>query len=328
MYLTATYYLKDNSFYATVDCSALSNTEDIRIKEIELLKGFGASNGDESSFLVPDGCGAVMQLGEGYEDGLALDYEVYGGDQSGIDLMAETEEPSVVFPVYGLCIGSNSMLALILDGDAVSSVHAQRAENDGGINVIYPSFEITPSFRTSSDEKDGREAISYSDGVYQGGITVCYRFFSGEANDYSDVAVACRELFVQNGIISAADRTAGDSIPFILSINGESGTAENFFGGTVVQKEVLTNFKQAKYIAEKMVAKGVSNLALEYLGAVNGGSYQNITEGAKLDNRLGSTKSYRELTDFVSTNRGHVYLNLNRATVYDVFNTDVYKRQK
>ena len=322
MYLTATYYLKNNSFYATVDCSALSNAGDIRVKEIELLKGFGASAGGDSSFLVPDGCGAVMQLGEGYADGLDFAYEVYGGDESNISLTADVKDnPSVVFPVYGLNVGSHSMLALILDGDAVSTVHAQRAQDESGVHVIYPSFEITPSFRAALDEESGREAIAYSNGLYRGGITICYRFFSGEANDYSDVAVACRELFVQNGVISAADRTANDSIPFILSINGEAGATKNFFGGTVVQKKVLTNFKQAKYIAEKIVAKGVSNLSLEYLGAVNGGTYQNITEGAKLDSRLGSAKSYRELTDFITTNRGRTYLNLNLATVYDVSNT-------
>ncbi len=284
----------------TVECeySNLSGNNDAYIESIELLNYFGAFNDsyEDDFLLVPDGCGATIRTSIFDESFEPLSFAVYGSDPS----CPNDYSGSAVVPAFGIKHGEAAFVSLIQQGDACAVIHADKASDISGYNMVYPSFEITTS------DYDGETLyISKSSEARQ--LSLCYRFLFDKNATYSGLASACREQLIRNSVLSVASGEETTYLPFFLTLTG--AIKKDF--GPFSYLSTLTNFDQARDMLTRMKNKGINNIALRYCGAFSGGTEQNDIKNASVLARLGGKAKLSDLYEYISAQKMGLYLDID-----------------
>lgn len=299
--IPVTYTLEGGTFEAEIDCSNLignENSKNVILKSISLLPFFGASDSgkDGDYILIPDGCGAVIDLSKNPDEFDEIDIAVYGADYS----KAENINSKAVIGAFGIKSGSAAFAAVVEDGDEIATLKAEKALKKGGLNSVGACFEITPTAET----ENGRVAVSSES--YSDKIKISYRFLSSENASYIGMASAVRELLVRNKSLSMNQQQISEGYPFTVSLIGMG------YDKTANKNEVYTSFNQAYDILSALKAKGVGNIRLRYRGIFDGGINQHDITKAKIS--LGSDKHMSELMDYAENQNIEIYADVNILT--------------
>ena len=280
-----------------------SSSEGVRLKTLELLNYFSAdSEGTDGDYLfVPDGSGAILDVSKKVKSFEGLSLSVYGADPSA----DEGSRLSASIPAFGRKSGNCAFVALVEDGDALSTVKAERALTGGGFNRVYASFDLT---RAQKDEKN----VFVSNETYKGKISVSYRFLSDDNADYIGMASACRELLIRSGVLKINERTVdkNEGLPFELSLIGSAVMPVNEKKTKTAQLP-LTTFEEAKDIISFLRSKGVKNIKLKFRGLFEGGLVQNSLSSPRLFSPLGGKRSAEELSSFAQNQNISVFAEVN-----------------
>ncbi len=284
----------------TVECeySNLSGNNDAYIESIELLNYFGAFNDsfEEDFLLVPDGCGATIRTSIFDESFEPLSFAVYGSDPS----CPNDYSGSAVVPAFGIKHGEAAFVSLIQQGDACAVIHADKASDISGYNMVYPSFEITTS------DYDG-ETLYVSKSSEAHKLSLCYRFLFDKNATYSGLASACREQLIRNSVLSVVPEKEVSYLPFFLTLTG--AVKKNLGPFSYLSK--LTTFDQARDMLTRMKNKGINNIALRYCGAFSGGTEQNDIKNASVLARLGGRTKLSDLYEYISAQKMSLYLDID-----------------
>lgn len=273
---SVTYTLYEQSMKVNIDCSDIKTAPDSIISQFSVLEYFGASYEDSVSdyFLIPDGSGAVMYLNKNdvYTDSITV--SVYGQDPYVSD---GSHTASATVPVFGIKRNNNAFAAVITDGDALSSISAKRktASSPSTANAV---FNTTPVIHSKNNSR------VYYGNSYDGNITVIYKFLADDSADYSGMASAAREEFINNNVLPASSYNyTDDEIPFCISFVGEQ------------DDNTLTTIQQATDISGILKAKGIDNIQLTFKGLLSGGFSQKNLYTSGVLSSLGGIESYNEL---------------------------------
>ena len=328
-----TYKLVNGSFFASVDCSNIISRKNISLLSVNFLEYFGASdkNAKDGFMFVPDGSGALIDLGKTVNSFEPVNLKVYGEDASSEIYKYERKTDTAVIPAFGVKQGDNAFAAIIEDGDTVSSILADRSCGDSGYNKVFPKFRITSQASIENKKKSGYSYNYTAKTPYNGNIKICYRFLNGNNSDYSGMAVVCREQLIRDKVLSqsysdnstgngtsdstdngsADTNTADDWLPLNLTVVGaekdktlKAGTIDN-------DVNVLTTFDQADDILEQMRAKGINNINMRYMGALRGEFNNKGLSDIKILSRLGGKKGYEKLYNYMDEQKLGLYLNIN-----------------
>ena len=233
--------LTDGTLEVGLDCRNITDNSsaDIYIKSVSILPCFGADNsGKDGDFiLLPSASGIILDTSEATDSFEEISLPVYGEDT------AKNEDPTsyVPIPAFGMKRGNNAFICLIEEGDAISTVRAQKALRDGTANRVSADFEVTPTLITE-------DTIYFSKESYKGNISLTYRFLSGNNADYITMAGTCRELLIRNGTLTDNSKDS-TSYPFNLTLI--SDTAE---------KGQTTTHQEAQELITAMQTKGIGNI--------------------------------------------------------------------
>ncbi len=292
----------------TVDCTHknITGNKNAFIEDIELLNYFGAFNkSEEDDFLfVPDGSGAIIKTSVFDESFEPLSFAVYGND---ISASAESAVEAII-PAFGIKHGNNAFVSLIQDGDAVSFINADKATSLSEYNFVYPSFKITPVIY-----EDNTLYISKQPSTEQ--VSLCYRFLSGNNATYAGLASACREQLIRNSVLSTKTVEESEYIPFNMTLSGAATDTLSFIDYTAP----LTTFEQAQDMLSRMKNKGINNVNIRYTGIFTGGINSADIENSSVLWRLGGESGLQELYEYVSTQKMHLYLDINLLTSKNSF---------
>ncbi|MBQ7295641.1 MAG: hypothetical protein IJW86_05540 [Clostridia bacterium] len=275
--VSVTYTLSDGMLTAAVDCSEIYCGGKAVIHYLELLPFFGADEGNVKGdyILLPDGCGAVLDLSKKAEDFESVSLRVYGEDpavkgQSGAD---------VIVGAFGRKRGESAFLCLVSQGEALCEIKADKALEKSGYNRVGACFEITPS-------KVKDKYIYVSEKSYEGKAEVCYRFLGGENADYVGMASAARELLIRQGKLreNGIDKTREYPFNLTLIMSEESLNKQ---GKTEIK--TLTTFNQAHELLASLKAKGFGNINVLLKGVFEKGK-------TKTEKTLGSKSEMKTMT--------------------------------
>ena len=117
---------KNNKMTFNVDTSAVEVPKNFFLEKVSVLPGFLSlpSGVVNTKYLVPDGCGALIDVGTVTEKPIVLNMNMYGEDVSFYDYNS-----GAVLPFFAV-INNNgfSVNAIIEDGDALSHITCKKSE--------------------------------------------------------------------------------------------------------------------------------------------------------------------------------------------------------
>ena len=297
---------QDGMLVSSVNCKDIEiRSGDITFKSLSLLGWFGADREGKSGdfILVPDGCGAIIDTSKKAEKFESLSLKTYGGDPS----LDENENAVVCVPAFGKKSGEAAFVALVENGDAISSIHASKSLKKSGFNRVFPSFELTETM-------DGERKTYVSKSTYDGLISVSYRFLSGENANYVSMASACRELLIRSSVLSMNERTTAQSegLPFELTLIASAKLRENEKRGN--GQKVLTTLFEARDIVSFLRSKGIKNITLRLEGLFEGGLVQKDFSSATLFSSVGTKKELEEFMEYAKSQNIGVYADVGLFT--------------
>lgn len=276
--------LKDGSMLVDCKHSNLTGNPDAYIESIDLLNSFGAYNDSKENdfLLVPDGSGAIIKTSIYDESFESLSFSVYGNDPSN----PVESTGSAIVPAFGIKHGETAFVTIIENGDSFATIHASKATSLSEYNRVFSSFGITPV-------KYADNNIYVSEKKYDGDISLCYRFLTGNNATYAGLASACREQLIRNSVLSTKTVNKADYIPCFLSL------------------ESNTSFEQATDMLTHMKSKGINNISLRYSGAFKGGDESRVESVLKLSKESGGRNGLAELNEYAAKQKMSIYFDIN-----------------
>ena len=313
--LRMTVTLEDGSMIVGCTYKNITGNPDACIESMELLNYFGAYNDtqEDDYLLVPDGSGAIIRTSIYDESFESLSFAVYGSDPS---LCGSDEATPAIIPAFGIKHGGSAFVSLIQKGDAVATVHADKATNISEYNRVYPSFDITPV-------KYEDETLYISNTASVDELSLCYRFLTGQNATYAGLASACREQLIRNSVLSTKTVQVGDYLPFCLTLTG--AVRRSF--GPFSRLSALTTFEQAQDMLVRMKNKGINNVFVRYTGIFSGGTdSEDITHSSLLRRLGGSVLQLKEQAEIViAINAAHIEMNKRRGDLGITYDLDVMR---
>lgn len=301
--LTMFVTLDDAGIRVQVPNSSIKETnENCRLAAIYVLPFLGYTHlGEvEGYMLIPDGCGALIDLKDNNEKfSQPFKSKIYGGNysveadttsvQKFDESIATTADTVEVFaPVFGMVHKSsqNAFLGIIERGKYNAEIYA------------YPNGVIT-EFNWISARYIYREPYKYLTG--QSGsiisaqekretfdISVVYRFAGGEDADYVGLAKCYREYLKENGVLKADNK-----IDYSMRLDFFAGDVEeSLFGTSFVP---MTSVSQIDEILSNLASKDVKQLSVSLKGWQDDGIYGEINGDTSFESDVGDFDEYVDL---------------------------------
>lgn len=303
--LTLFVTLDNNGMRVQIPNSSIKETkENFRLAAIYVFPFLAYTRMDEIEgyMLIPDGCGALVELKDNNEK-FAQPYKakVYGGNysveanttavQKYDDSIATASDTAEVFaPVFGMVhtTTKNAVLGIIEAGKYNAEIYAYPngvITEYNWITARYVYREIyqyltgqTGSIRTAQNERETFD------------ISVAYRLTYGENADYVGLAKTYREYLTENNILNEKVNT-----DYSLRLDFFAGDREKaLFGKKFV---TMTTVEHIDEILGKFTSNGIKKLSVSLKGWQKGGIYGKISAEPKLESKLGNFKDYVALAE-------------------------------
>lgn len=287
--VSVVFSLVQGALKVSVDTAEIELPKGFFVEKLSIMPGlFSTQAGDKNTFyIVPDGCGAQIDVGAVTEKPIALNMNVYGED---VALHKYSE--GAVLPFFAIIKDGFSVNTIIEEGDALSSITCKKAEQGGG--YLYNTFTVTPC---------GVVNNKFVRGVsYEGVVSQTYMVKESEA-DYNSVAAQVRDVLSKNNYISASLNGKFTDLPFFINVVG-----------TVTGKEQFTTFENAAEITALLKSRGVRDIALRYSGFSSVGLSAGNKKAYKPSPVLGGDAELKSMCKEIADQTNRVYFDANILT--------------
>ena len=315
MHVTLRFLLDGDDLLAVIPCNEISFTEGNEITVLELLPYFlSADTSQEGYILLPDGCGALINLNNQKAAVTAYTMPVYGRDALVNASTYVSPRQDVALPVYGLKRTDSAMLAIIEKGAEIASIYANISGRSDEFNRVDTSFTLRDIESVSLAGNESITSPRYSDDVYQGDIVMRYRWLTDEKDGYLEMANAYRQYLWDTGRL--AQREPDEHAPFFMEILGAVKKDAFFLGIPYSSTVQATTIAQAGEIYSAARAAGIQNIRLLYAGLFSGGIKNASLTRLSLDGGMGGENALRSLAAQLSENGDTLYPSVYMGRVY------------
>ncbi len=305
------YELDGADFVVHVPLEEVAYKEAYPIMNIKPLPYFGAGGTSDTGFiLVPDGNGGVIEFNNGRQTQNNFYVDVYGWDY-GERHDALINEPSALFPVFGICNNGASFLCIMEEGSAYATIEADVSGRLHTYNYANAGYNIIHSASMDVSSKSDKAVVVYEKETPKGELLSRYRFLEGDT--YTDMACTYRDYLMEQ--YTQLDKNSDSSTPLVVELVGAIETVENRLGFPVTVSRELTSFKEAAQIVGDLAAE-IKNLDVKYIGWFNNGVHHKAPTKVKLVSELGSKKDFKSFVQKVSDAGADLYLEAFVEFVY------------
>lgn len=277
-----------STFTASVDTTKVSLPKGFCLEKISILPGLfsvnKAASGD--SYIIPDGCGAQINLSAKNQEDYTINLPVYGADAT---LHARTDGAYLPFFAYGKkgCLVN----AIITEGDALSEITVKKFADGGG--YLYNTFTVTACSIVKERYVKGPS--------YEGIISQSYTL-SEKQTDYNAVAQQVRQHLLRKGYIAEKMGDKFTDLPFFINVLG-----------SINGKATLTTFEDATEITTLLKSRGVRNIALRYSGAGSKGVQSTAANGMDFSSGAGGEQGFKDAVSKITGQGNTMWLDVNIA---------------
>ena len=260
----AEFVLDGEALRCRVLADEIVQTGENRVQAIELLPYFGAGGPQDSGYLfVPDGSGALIRFGNGKTDAAPLDLPVYGRDVN-FDLIrsfANTE--AVRLPVFGVCRGGSSLLAVIDGSPAAASVRASVAGRISSYNTVCCAFTLLASDQYTMGETVGSRVkqvtIRQEGSTTYGTVGVSfYPLADRESSGYAAMASRYRRRLTEEEGIAPQKTDPGLYVGLLCAVRKK----QPVFGIPFTVTQKITGYDAAGAAIRQLTGDGADDLTV------------------------------------------------------------------
>ena len=286
--------LKDGSLFTDCSVRNLSDNKKCGVSSLAILPGLCCvtAPGEDDFLLIPDGCGGVLYPALCKEE-KSFEAKVYGNDYS-VDTSASAD---AVMGAFGVKSGDSAIAVIIDSAEEIATIKA--ACGKSSVSNVYADFQV---YDCKIDKN-----VYISSNPYCDGISLCYKFLSGDNATCSEIASSCREQFIRNGSLPSTDVTVQESVPLFLTLTGSHKSS----AWSPVNVK-YTTYSQALDILTRVKSKGIDNVTVRYCGAMKSNS-------AAFSSALGSKKDFRDLCDFAYSQNIALFMDADILSYTSVF---------
>ena len=301
---------------ATVDTSEIKETGENRLLTVTLLPFFGAGAvGEEGYLLIPDGAGALISFEKTQAYTKTYEKPVYGENAVLYKNTDETNEKSIMLPVFGIRRGDHAMLGIITRGDGVSSIVANAVSGYYGVGAKFTYRQNDQSHLMEGSSKE-KVVENVPKQPTKTDFSVRYQFWSGDTANYIGMAQQYRAyLTAESKLKSAAQGVSTD-----LVFTATAECAKSFLGIPYTGTEVLTTLGDVENVVETLEKAGARNVHIALRGALSEGLYGKAQTKLRLRRSVGSLKEYAQLQEQLAAINGQATLLTDFQRIYKTGN--------
>lgn len=306
-----------------IDASIIKNSivepDNVKLATITFLPLFGTAVSEiegvptEGYIVLPDGSGAVLEFNNGKYYQKPYQKRVYGEDFALLSYKMQEIQQKITLPLFGMVKEDSAYAAIITQGDAMSSIHADVSGRIDSYNKAYVSFKLRENESITLGSGYNQYGIDlWTEDIVDTDFTVSYTFLTGEESNYVGIANVYKNYLEDQFNFTRTD-TSNETL-LTLELVGAYQKEEFFVGVPYQSINSLTSFSQAEEITQALIDRGLTNIDVRYLGISDGGLKTEISDSYKIENALGSSKDYRNLVNFYSENHIGFYPNITLMT--------------
>ncbi|MHB8964043.1 MAG: DUF5696 domain-containing protein, partial [Saccharofermentanales bacterium] len=310
------YYLDDDKFYAEIIVDEIVEYRQNFLLEIVVLPYFAAPDGlEEGYMLIPDGCGAIIELSDVPSVAGSYSGSVYGRDSALNLLRSSVNLPNqITLPLFGIVEGDKGILAVIEEGDAQARIYA----NPNGVNTRYASVGASVIVRNSDTallkEMTG---VEKSVTVYNPAIAkellfrIEYSFLSGENADYSGMAgIYQKKLFGDDTITVDHKNLIAD---FLLTTK----IRKNFLIFPYSGVETLLSVDDIRAISGELGEIGFAEHIIKFSGWQKKSMFSAVQPAFRPSAKTGSRSDYFKLARDMAVNNNILVPGFDLLNIYE-----------
>lgn len=309
------YTLGDAYLEASVECADIVETQLEKgrsLTELTVLGSFGAGAADEEGyFVLPDGCGALVEFNNGKTDAAAYRQPFYGRDITAILSRKPALTENLLMPVYGIVKQDNALAVVITQGDGSAMLNASVSEQSmSSYNFCYPSFVLRGTDTYLMAGSSGGKVTVFEDGAIKTDrVSLRYYPIAEKNADYMDIAEIYRGYLTEDAGVSA--KAQPDTTTLCLDLYGGTMKKRSILGIPVTMKTSMTSFAQAQEIISGFAEYGVEDMAVVYHNWTNDGISGKVDDSAKPAGILGGSGAFGTLTDYMEEQGFSLYPAVN-----------------
>ncbi len=299
-----TYKLCDGYMEAAVDCTKIKETQLEAGKvatQLTMLGSFGAGAPDEEGyFVLPDGCGALVEFNNGKEKAKNYAQKVYGRDITAVQTTKPAVTEKILMPVYGIVKEDNAMAVIIDEGDGNATLNtAVSGQSLSSYNICNFSFLLRGSDTYTMAGNHGGTLTVFEEGsIKTENIRLRYYPIAEKDADYVDIANVYRDYLLTDGGVKRNAKP--DTTEMFVDFYGGTMKSKSVLGIPVTMKTSMTSFDEAQEIVSGLVDLGVEDMVVVYNNWTNEGISGKADNKAKPSGTLGGNGAFNDLTDYLA----------------------------
>lgn len=288
--------LAEDGVLATVINASIRETtpEAFKLGRVSLLPYFDAARrGEDGYLLLPDGSGMLVRFDKQLSLPLALTRPVYGRDHTLESNTKPLDEQGYALPVFGMKRGSKAYLAIIEEGDAVSSITAGIAGDStsyfrASSALTFRERHTVLLFENSPEENTIQRSAKTS---AASDLSVRYVLLEQEGIGYAGMAQVYREYLLARGQMIKRDTSPG----LTVSLLGKLRQRKELMGIPYTGDTPLTTYSQAQEILDRLSARGVDQVHISLNGFMEAGLMGTISDSVQPAGLLGGREGLNAL---------------------------------
>lgn len=292
--ITLRYTLTDAGLRVEIPFDKIAVSEGDKLVQVTLLPYFGAPGAQERGYaVIPDGCGALMDLQTVRDNGYpAYSARVYGTDDANQVTDRAASQPVVALPVFGVNAGEQAVAATIVQGAPFATIVADAPRSDGKLGYAGVQFMYMETAYYSLDSNPENRILCYQPRANNCDMAVEYTLLT-EKTDYNAIALAMKQSLTAIGLLKG---TASGQLPLVLETIGAIDVEELLLGVPVTQIRPLTTFEQTTNMALSL-SEEAKGLRVILSGAMSGGVRTARQLSIAPEAALGGMEGFTELRD-------------------------------
>lgn len=329
--------LTDEGLSVTMRCSKMKIGEAYSIESISLLPYFGAAaKTDNGYFLVPDGCGGLINFGDAKKNSGTFSKRIYGdcvtSTQGRID--DPNDDTKATVPVYGICKNGSGMFAVIEQGAALAQIDSETSGINSSYATVYPTFNLYSNMEYSLSSSS--TVIFEKKDKKLADCKISYFFLSGEDANYNGMANSYRSKLLKEGVLT--ENKTNEATPY-FSVWGGIVAKRSYFGFLIDTVIPMTTTEQLVLMIDEAKKQGLTTPTVNYLNwnkqELSGQPVSNMKASSKLVKGEYSIKKLlnnKNFTFYPAVNRMLSYTKIDLISsfthpVADISGITVFKKK-
>ena len=293
--------LTEDGLIAEVDSSLIISPQGIYLHKLTIFNGFNGITPDknEGFIFVPDGSGSVL---DAQAKDLTSTYNsiMYNKDQALSNEQVIIKTAQQVMPVFGIGSGKNTLIAIIEEGTALSTISARQLSRQNLLAYVSNSFiYFERDYRDYSGKLRIGQGIIFPKDPAESKFRIKYGFISSESASYNDIAKYFREYLIKNGILQKIENPG---YPLTVEFLGNIKKRTTFAGIPIEIDVALTTFNEAVEITRSLTESGIDDILVTYNGIFNNGINNSAFNKITIEKPLGSSDDFKRMVEYFKRN--------------------------